>query len=165
MVMSDSDIRFKYERADNKKAVVQILADLNGCNKAQMMLKLQELGLMPKVPDVSGVDDRKALDLYETGMSDKDIAKELNVAAVRVTNWRRALGLSPNKEAKRAPAGRVMTLAGIAPLLAALAERYPEAELVVAGKPLMSFHLQADMDAMGFVRKAYVALETEEVSE
>ena len=41
MVMTDEEIRFRYERADNKKEMVQVLAGLNACGKSEIRAKLQ----------------------------------------------------------------------------------------------------------------------------
>ena len=36
MQMTDTEILVKYNRSDDKKGMVQILADLNGCDKDAM---------------------------------------------------------------------------------------------------------------------------------
>lgn len=164
MVMTDQEIRFRYERAENKKEMPQILADLNGTTKKIMQAKLQEMGLLEVKPRrVVGVDDEEALALYNEGKTDEELREALNISQSRLLQWRQAHNLLPNRRPKAAPEGRKMRLKDLAPMLATLAERYPEAELSVGGVPLMSLHLQVDMDAMGFVRCATVALETEEV--
>lgn len=45
MYMNDSEILGKFNRADDKKAIVQVLADLNGCNKDEMEKHLVSLGI------------------------------------------------------------------------------------------------------------------------
>lgn len=45
MYMSESEIIGKFRRADNKKEILQVLADLNGCNKDEMKSYLLEHGV------------------------------------------------------------------------------------------------------------------------
>lgn len=45
MYMNDSEILGKFNRADDKKQIVQVLADLNGCSKSEMEKYLVELGI------------------------------------------------------------------------------------------------------------------------
>lgn len=45
MYMTDSEILSKYSKADNKKEMLQILADLNGCDKGSMKEFLLEHGI------------------------------------------------------------------------------------------------------------------------
>lgn len=45
MYMNDSEILGKYRKADNKKEMLQILADLNGCSKEEMKKFLLASGI------------------------------------------------------------------------------------------------------------------------
>lgn len=45
MYMTDSEILSKYRKSDNKKEMLQILADLNGCDKEGMKKFLLEHGI------------------------------------------------------------------------------------------------------------------------
>ena len=96
MVMPDEEIKGKYQRSDDKKNYVQILADLNGTTKDLMIAKLTELGVYEENAKARKFDKEEAKRLYDEGKSDVFIAKTLGYSAVTVGNWRKKNNLPPN---------------------------------------------------------------------
>lgn len=94
-ILSPAEVRYKYARADNKKQILRVLADLT-CATPKAVA--QFLGV--EYPESPGrFDRRKALKLYEDGKSDGEIADALGVTRLAVFDWRKADGLTANKEA------------------------------------------------------------------
>lgn len=62
--------------------------------EAKAMLDRQERKAVRKVRPKT--DWKKGLELYHQGLSDREIAKALNVAASTICGWRKRNGLPPN---------------------------------------------------------------------
>lgn len=99
--LSKAEVRERYRRAEKKKEIIGVLADLTLSSPGEMR---RFLGLPHKraakwVPIDSRrprVDEEKALELYEAGLRDHEIAKAVGVSGNTVCNWRRRMGL-PSK--------------------------------------------------------------------
>ena len=53
-------------------------------------------------------DKEHAMDLYQKGLSDKEIAEEMGAFVTNVGDWRRSAGLMPNK--RRTPVDKMSRL-------------------------------------------------------
>ena len=110
--MSDHEILQRWNNAVDQRAHVEILEDLNAVSKAQMHQKLVELGAegLPEAPKRRArkapagdwvnpnlkIDERKAMELYDAGMCDKDIAAALGMSKTAICQWRKRMQLTPN---------------------------------------------------------------------
>ena len=106
MQMSDGEILSSWKNAQNQKEQVGILADLNAVSVSKMREKLLELGAenVPagrKKPGPSPrykLDELRAMELYNDGMNDLEMAECLGVSATTVTQWRGRMRLGPNRK-------------------------------------------------------------------
>ena len=97
--LSAEEIRTRYRLADNKKEIITVLADLTCSSKAEMR---KFLGVeKPSSKPLTRLDRDKAMEYYEAGMSDEEIAERLGVHRCTVGNWRRINGLSFNQVDER----------------------------------------------------------------
>lgn len=97
---SPSEVRFRYERAKNKRQIIRVLADLTCSTEAEMA---DFLGV--ELPSSGKINSRKAYKLYKEKMSDLQMAKVLGVSRMAVYDWRIARGLPqlaalPGQEAR-----------------------------------------------------------------
>lgn len=112
--MTDGEIAAMWRSCKNRNDQVQILADLNVKDRAEVLDKLRELqcdlrgvrtaktgGGAPKKPPM---DELRAMDLYQDGLDDLAIAEALGETQNRVKEWRRRMKLKPNQGHKDAPA-------------------------------------------------------------
>lgn len=112
--MTDSEIAAMWRSCKNRNDQVQILADLNVKNRAEVLDKLRELqcdlrgvrmaktgGGAPKKPPM---DELRAMAQYRDGLDDLAIAEALGETLNRVKEWRRRMKLKPNQGQKDAPA-------------------------------------------------------------
>lgn len=110
MTMTDSEIRAEYNTAKSKRKQIGVLADLNGCSHDEMIAKLKELGCeIPPAPErkkrpYGKLDQAKAMELYKTGMSQREMAKELGVAQSTVRSWLYRERLLESMQPKEEPA-------------------------------------------------------------
>lgn len=107
MNMTDGDIAASFRQAKDPKKQVQVLADLNVVSRREMEEKLHQLGLAAKPkprpekrchtrpPDF---DELLAMELYNEGKSDLDIAEQLGVAKWKFGEWRRDRALPANQK-------------------------------------------------------------------
>lgn len=100
MIYSDSEIRENWRKAKDKDAQVQVLAELNGTDVKTMGKKLVELGLLPEppAPKKPPFDEVRAMELYNEGLCDLDIAEMLGVSKETVGPWRRGKNLPPHRQ-------------------------------------------------------------------
>ena len=116
MYMTDSEISVMYRQAKNPEEQVQILADLNGCRKRDMEIKLSELGLREppeekptqhaedRMPVWVRIDGEEIRSLYEQGLTDIAIAKALGHSLYAVERWRKDKRLPRNGVDRKAVA-------------------------------------------------------------
>ena len=144
MNMSESEILASYNQAKNPKKQIGVLADLNGCSRAAMRAKLQELGArvpsepaekknMPRPPKFDVV---RAMELHREGLGDLDISERLGISPRAVAGWRRSQNLPANRakpvrHAQRKPpeasvADGPMTASRVAEVFAQIAKWHPE---------------------------------------
>lgn len=165
MEMTDAEILASYAQARNPKKQVIVLADLNGCSAAVMRDKLRELGA--DVPAVSEknpekakhFDEVRALELYQEGLCDLDIAEQLGVGKYAVANWRRSRQLPVHRAKPVRKAGAKaetpkqpepsggMTAARCAEVFALIAKWHPDAAVFMDGKPLGAVLLSSCFDS------------------
>lgn len=122
--MTDGDIITDFRQAKDKKAQIEILADLNCVSREQMREKLRELGLLPggpppkpkpkpepkpepkpkpepepkpapilpaphkQPPARPPMDELRAMELFNEGLDDLQIAEALGETKNRVVEWR-----------------------------------------------------------------------------
>lgn len=155
MNMTDGDIAASFRQAKDPKKQVQVLADLNGVSRREMEEKLHQLGLAPKPkpkpekrchtrpPDF---DELLAMDLYNDGKSDQEIAEQLGMAKWKFGKWRRDRALpanqkvsekketpppEPKKKQQAAKRSGCLVLADLISLLESLRKDVPEAEILL----------------------------------
>lgn len=112
--MTDSEIGAMWRGCKNRNEQVNILADLNVKSRKEVLDKLRELqcdmrgvrtgnkggGATKKPP----MDELRAMQLYEEGLNDLDIAEALGETQNRVKHWRRRMKLPPITKKEDAPA-------------------------------------------------------------
>lgn len=100
MAFSDDEIMGLWRRAENRMVQVKILAELNACTKADMLDKLESLGVDVAVYRLAKpqakLDPERALQLYRKGYNDVQIARALGVKRKTVLHWRNKSGLAPH---------------------------------------------------------------------
>ena len=109
-VLSPEEVRRKYECAENKSAAIKMLAELTACKKSEMVefLGLEKVPVSkydPRVPTGQSLivmDEELAMELYEQGHSDCEIAKRVGVNHNCIWRWRRRKGLKSNMKQRYA---------------------------------------------------------------
>lgn len=165
MNMSESEILASYNQAKNPKKQIGVLADLNGCSRAAMRAKLQELGArvpsepaekknMPRPPKFDVV---RAMELHREGLGDLDISERLGISPRAVAGWRRSQNLPANRakpvrHAQRKPpeasvADGPMTASRVAEVFAQIAKWHPDAPVSMDGKRLAAIMLSSCFDS------------------
>ena len=92
--ITQAEVRAEYARAQDKEAMVGVLADLTVSTKAEVR---KFLGVTKKVrKEPATLDVKASKKLYEQGMSDRRIASRLGGSQNTVWRWRKANGLAPN---------------------------------------------------------------------
>lgn len=92
--LSEAEVRYRYRMADDKVAIIRVLAELT-CSKQEDMMEF--LGVeKPKRKEPKKLDHEKALKLYTQGLNDADISRRLNVSDNAVHLWRRRNKLPSN---------------------------------------------------------------------
>ncbi|MDD4528239.1 MAG: hypothetical protein PHF25_09485 [Candidatus Margulisbacteria bacterium] len=92
-----SEIRMLYKDAKNKDRQIEILCQLTGLRTFEVEKILEEGGYLNTMTDL--MKDR-IVDLYNQGLSDSAIGRELKVAQSQVSTFLRAKGLPPNSRKK-----------------------------------------------------------------
>ena len=93
-VVSPDEVRGKYERAHDKRYMLEALAGLTDSTEEEVA---EFLGLEPESEKRSLIfDEKRALKLYNVGMSDVQVARELNVSSSTIWRWRTELNLPAN---------------------------------------------------------------------
>ena len=98
-VLSESEVREKYRRADDKHAMLKILCELTCSTRGDMM---RFLGLQEAPESKKGKRPAKQMDkvyarvCYDKGMTDRQIAQALGVSRESAACWRKREGLKPN---------------------------------------------------------------------
>ena len=112
MQMSDGEILHSWNNAAKPAEHVQILADLNAVSKEEMREKLLELGAegvpagrKKRTPKATGdykpvkLDELRAMQLYNDGLCDLDMAEALGVSRNTVADWRKRNDLKCHRQA------------------------------------------------------------------
>ena len=105
MQMTDGEILTSWKQAKDQKAQLGILADLNAVSVKTMREKLLEMGA-ENVPaarkgnnrHAARIDELRAMELYNQGLCDLDIAETCGVSVVTVQNWRKMMRLKVNRK-------------------------------------------------------------------
>lgn len=142
MEMEPEEIRERFKKADDKKKQIGILAELNAVPKEKICkvllegpflpseenVKIIESALTPKkkykrkVYPPTNFDRDNAKHLWEQGMSDKEIADEMNETQERVGCWRRTAKLKSNTKRKAEPSNEEIPMEAEPMLAGDLAE-------------------------------------------
>lgn len=85
--LSEAEIREKYARAENKREMLYILADLT-CSTTREMKEFLGLSTTPPAHHAGTLDKEQALRMLKAGVSDKEIADTMDVCLYRVRKWR-----------------------------------------------------------------------------
>lgn len=102
MTMTEEDICKEYREAKDRKAQVGILAELNGCSKEKIAEVLESAGIQAEgVNRKKKLPEDRMLELYDRGLSDEAIAREIGCSGPTVSKWRREKGLKTMKEKLR----------------------------------------------------------------
>lgn len=103
--MGAREIVASYRTAKNPKAQIDVLADLNGCSEKEIEEILVQLGAMKGAekkkpnPRKINVDEERARELLAQGMTDEEAAAALGIGTHKFAEWRREVGLKPNRKA------------------------------------------------------------------
>lgn len=96
-VITEEECRRKYERAEDKGEMLEILAGLTACSKIQMA---KFLGCeVPHRYNQGGPHvtiGKKYFELYNQGLTDRQIAEGAGVKLCCIQNWRYRHSLPPN---------------------------------------------------------------------
>lgn len=111
MFMSDDEIRSSYRDAARPRDQIKVLAELNDVTEAEMRQKLEELGCKvekkrgrkpgskPTGKPAEPIDELRAMELWQEGLCDLDIAEALGVMEWKIRTWRQRMRLKMNKPA------------------------------------------------------------------
>lgn len=98
--LSAEEVRTRYRQAADKNGIIAVLADLTCSSKAEMR---RFLGVeKPRRKTPIELDREKAMEYYEAGMSDEEIAQRLGVVKCTVCHWRLSTGLACNADSEKA---------------------------------------------------------------
>lgn len=164
MQMSDHEILYHYNHAVDPAAQVKILAQLNAVDVPTMRNKLLDLGAVdvpaektstPKRKGTVTFDERRALNLYNEGLCDQDIAKELGVCRKTVADWRNKNGLKIHRKVpiaeQEAPA--CMSVDGLLRVTQMMQDAFPQAVVMAGGLYVRGANIRicynADGEAVG----------------
>lgn len=101
MYMNDEQIRKDYRRAQDKRAAIRTLAQVNGVSVTAMREHLFLLNeeLPPRRQDTA--DKTRFPVLYRQGLNDWEIAQTAGCSASTVYQWRKRNGLPKNDTRRR----------------------------------------------------------------
>lgn len=192
MQMSDHEILYHYNHAADQAAQVKILAELNAVDVATMRNKLLDLGAqnvprgssgVPKRKDSVTFDEKRAWELYNEGLCDPDIAKELGVCRKTVADWRKKTGLNihrklpeakqvqpePETDEQLGPAASLapeepayMGVGGLLRVTRQVQEAFPQAGITADGHRVRDIYVHVNYSADGEVVSAEMELILEE---
>ena len=102
--LSKQEIEYRYRQADDKAEILKVLADLT-CSTPEEVVDL--LGVPCPATCIwesyqfsrkanAKIDTDAIIRLYETGLSDRQIAQKLDYSVSSVSKWRRKFGLPPH---------------------------------------------------------------------
>lgn len=94
--LTEEEVRYKYRKADNKERMVRILADLTCSSEKEMEEFLGANIIRAKIPKRTYLNKELAKKLYDLGMTDGEIAKEMFVSRDTIRSWRKRNGLVSN---------------------------------------------------------------------
>ena len=97
MTMTNEEIVRHYRQASDKAADIKVLADLNATSRNEIIAVLEDAG--EKIPGKSRGSklDGKIKPLYEQGLNDVKIARQVGCSDTTVANWRKRNGLPVNR--------------------------------------------------------------------
>lgn len=100
---TDEEIARHYRNAADQKAIIGILADLNATTRREIFAALGRQGIIviqpPRVMHHRAkMDQEKAKRLYEMGLNDRQISKEMGIAYNTVYTWRTRNRLPANAD-------------------------------------------------------------------
>lgn len=93
--LSEQEIRERYNRAEDKDAILHVLADLT-CSRPKEVAAL--LGVRWPIRGAKDFDEDLAMNLFEQGRSDKEIANACGVYTYSIQRWRLDIGLLRRKQ-------------------------------------------------------------------
>ena len=178
MQMSDHELLYEYNHAVNRKAQIGILADLNAVSQEEMHQKLVSLGAvdlpalddLPKLPyagKTSRIDDKKAMELYNAGAGDDDIAAAFGVGRKAIFDWRQKHNLKINRkkpESIVAANKKSVGIEGIYRIARHVLEQYPDAVVSVDGRKIRNVTVRFKYSENGDICGAEMALVLEEAN-
>ena len=97
MIMTEFEIKRAYREAKNRKKQIRILADLNGCSAGRIKNIVADV----VCPDRRNFDLGERHRLYESGLTDVQIAGALGLTAGTIWHWRQKNGLKANKKVRK----------------------------------------------------------------
>lgn len=191
MQMTDGEILRSWNNAEDQKAQVAILADLNAVSVSAMREKLLELGA-ENVPagrkkancPHAKLDELRAMELYNEGMNDLEIAECLGVALSTVTRWRGMMRLKAHRKRavkksgqdrtgqdRRAAAGgeevpvgkEHMDVEGLLRVTQRMQEAFPQAVVLAGGKLVRDVRVHIAYNAAGEAGSVEMELILEDV--
>lgn len=95
MQMTVAEIRKNYSEAKDKPRQITILAELNGVSRGTIKAYIAGCN---DVKPVVVPDDDALRKLYDRGLSDPDVGRELGLSTASVYKWRKKNGLPANAE-------------------------------------------------------------------
>lgn len=103
--MTDVEIMDYFEAAIDKKKAVDALAVKCRTTRADMLERLEDLGLIARPEKKENknprkIDEEKARELHAAGKTDAEIAEVFGVTVGAVCQWRTKRGLAPNRKEK-----------------------------------------------------------------
>ncbi len=148
MQMSDHELLYEYRHAVNRKAQIGVLADLNAVSVAVMHQKLEMLGAedLPPLRDIPApialrqtvhIDEDRAMQLYNAGMCDLDMAEALGVGRKAVADWRQKHNLKIHRQKPTTRTSETISYMKVSGLLRIAKKAFdaaPETAIVVSGK-------------------------------
>lgn len=186
MQMSDHELLYHYNHAADQAAQIRILAELNAVDVPTMRNKLLDLGAQnvpaerEKVPRRLGsvtFDENRAMELYNTGCCDSDLARELGVSRNTVADWRKRNDLKINRkvpEKKQEPEPEPepteppepaapeepprMSVEGLLRVTEQMQEAFPQAVITAGGRYLRDIRVHIAYNADGEVVSAEMEL-------
>lgn len=96
-VITEEECRRKYERAEDKYKMLEILSGLTACSKLQMAKFLGcEIPFKYNRGGTHVTIGKKYFELYNQGLTDRQIAEETGVKIDCVKRWRYRQGIPAN---------------------------------------------------------------------
>lgn len=100
--MSDAEIVRSYQNAVNPRAQPQVLADINGCSRDDIMEILRRNGAdMEAASCARNIDYYTVYAMFNDGYSDADIAAKIGCSKCGVQFWRLRNGITRRKRKRK----------------------------------------------------------------